>query len=74
MHKIDWKVYVILLQKTFMLFKIYTKDQNQKGKYYAFKDFFILDCIQKMLYPAQVEHENVSGINRPLATTSSALR
>lgn len=46
---------------SFMLFKIYTTDQNQKSKdcRYGFKDF-ILDC-KKMTDPAQTEDEGHSG-------------
>jgi len=41
--------------------------QTEIEKDSAFKDFFTLDCIQKMLYPAQRQHENVSRVNGPLA-------
>jgi hypothetical protein len=53
------------------LLKKYTKDQSQKGKYYAFKDF-ILDLIQKITDPALREHEDYSGNDKSLATMSTA--
>jgi hypothetical protein len=37
---------------SFVLFKKYTTNQNQKGKGYAFKDF-ILDCVQETTEPEE---------------------
>jgi hypothetical protein len=42
---------------TFIFFKIYTTDQKQKGKDYAFKDL-LLDYVKKMTESAQREGEN----------------
>jgi len=44
---------------------------KSEGKYYAFKDF-ILDLIQKMTDPTRREHENYSGNDLSLASTSTA--
>jgi hypothetical protein len=58
---------------TFILFKIYTTNQNEKGKDYAFKDL-ILDYVKKMTEPAQREGENKSAEDETLASTSTANR
>jgi hypothetical protein len=41
---------------SFLLFKIYTTNQNQNGKDYAFTDF-ITGCVQKMPELAHTENK-----------------